>query len=186
MDENMDNIKENMFGSDMPLDFGQIEKIMGMVKLFKTLNDSNIMGGGLFNNGNPLSENTSNNAVVPEIKNEVINNVSEQETAIKKYSMPFDEDLQTPTIRTIKAAIPYLDFKYQRNMGVLVKLIEMDRLIHKYSNMTVSGQNVDGNWQKGMLQAIKPELDKKNQQVVDMFMKMIEIKDIAEGLENGK
>lgn len=89
----------------------------------------------------------------------------------------------TPAINTIKAAIPYLDTKYQKNIGIMVKLIEIDRLINNFQAMSIGGDN-DGTRKIKMLQAVKPQLDIKKQKMIDIFVRVMEIKSIMEGLAN--
>lgn len=162
----------NIENSNNEMDFGQMEKMMNMVKMVKSFADS-----GMLNSLLPQQENKKESAenLTVAVKEEP-----------KVYSVPFDDELQTPTIKTIKAAIPYLDFKYQRNIGIIVKLIEMDRLFKKYSDLEISSQSIDKDAKRKMLNAIRPQLDQRNQQVMDMFFKFIEIKNIVEVLENGK
>jgi hypothetical protein len=88
----------------------------------------------------------------------------------------FDKELQSPAISSIKAAIPYLDSRYQRNMGIIVKLMELDRLLHHYTVLaTESGEDKS----KQMLAAIKNELPENNKPIADLLMKIIEIKNIT-------
>lgn len=88
----------------------------------------------------------------------------------------FDRELQSPAIRSIKAAIPYLDYPYQRNMGILVKLMEMDRLINHYTALvTESGKDKA----REMLTAIKNELPENSRCTADLLMKIMEIREIA-------
>jgi hypothetical protein len=92
----------------------------------------------------------------------------------------FDMELQSPAISSIKAAIPYLDYKYQKNMGIIVKLMEMDRLINHYTVIAAkSGEDKS----REMLAAVKKELPEQSRPVADLLMKIMEIKNIAESLK---
>ncbi len=101
----------------------------------------------------------------------------------KETAQEVEQDLQTPAIRTIKAAIPYLDFEYQKNIGIMIKIIELDNLIKSYKN-TAAAMNTGKKegWQKDMLLAMKTELDKKNQYYIDMLVRFMDIKDIISKL----
>ncbi len=133
---------------NMP-DIEQIGKIVQTAKLL----------GGLMQSGNeqPQSE-------------------GETEVTEEKNSLAFDEELQSPAIRSIKAAIPYLDYKYQKNMGIVVKLMELDRLINHYTVIAAQSGSDNG---KAMLTAVKNELPEQVKPAADLLMKIMEIREIA-------
>lgn len=133
---------------NMP-DIEQIGKIVQTAKLL----------GGLMQSGNSEPQSESK----PEVKEE-------------KPPLTFDEELQSPAIRSIKAAIPYLDYKYQKNMGIVVKLMELDRLINHYT--VIAAQSGSDN-SKDMLTAVKNELPEKVRPAADLLMKIMEIREIA-------
>lgn len=110
-----------------------------------------------------------------------------EETNVQEITLPveqsketgmcaFDKELQSPAIRSIKAAIPYLDYKYQKNMGIIVKLMEMDRLVNHYTVLAAqSGEDKS----REMLLAVKNELPEQSRSAADLLMKIMEIKDIT-------
>ncbi|MGN1317385.1 MAG: hypothetical protein ACI4VF_00105, partial [Lachnospirales bacterium] len=83
---------------------------------------------------------------------------------------------------TIKAAIPYLDEKYQKNMNLMVRFIELDRLIGNISALSTD-ENKDRPIK--ILQAVKGELDVKKQRIIDIFVRVMEIKNLMEDMANG-
>ncbi len=146
---------------NMP-DIEQITKIINAVKTAKMLSEitEDTKTEPQDNRADTTDCETAFTAVDNQPKNEVF---------------AFDRELQSPAIRSIKAAIPYLDYKYQKNMGIIVKLMEMDRLINHYTVLAAeSGRDKT----KEMLTAIKKELPKENQSMADLLMKVMEIKDI--------
>ena len=144
---------------DMP-DIEQIGKIINAVKTAKML-------------GEVMQDNrTVNKEPVTEVKEDPKAESTESEITL----CAFDKELQSPAIRSIKAAIPYLDYKYQRNMGIIVKLMEMDRLINHYTVLAAeSGQDKS----REMLIAVKNELPEHSRPAADLLMKIMEIKDIT-------
>ena len=88
------------------------------------------------------------------------------------------EDKEVSAIDTIKAAIPYLDTKFQKNIGVFVKVMELNRLLNNFQAMNICSNDKERRIK--MLQAVKPELDYKKQKLLDVFVRVIEIKDIME------
>ncbi|MCD7904191.1 MAG: hypothetical protein LUG24_01115 [Clostridiales bacterium] len=86
---------------------------------------------------------------------------------------------ETPALRTIKAAVPYVESRYRRGLGVMVKLIEIDRFLSEYNNigaMSIEGEN-DG---MGFLKAVVPNLPKENRKTGEMLIRLLEIREIAE------
>lgn len=88
----------------------------------------------------------------------------------------FDRELQSPAIRSIKAAIPYLDRRYQKNMGIIVKLMEMDILLNNYT--VLAAENGEDK-SRQMLLAIRSELPEPNRYAADLLMKIMEIINIS-------
>ena len=82
----------------------------------------------------------------------------------------------TTALNKIKDAIPF-----QKNLGLIVKLMEIDKLVNNFRVMSASG-TPDNGIKKKMLLAIKPELDTRKQKMVDVFVKVMEITDLVEGL----
>lgn len=89
-------------------------------------------------------------------------------------------------LQKIKEALPHLDTPYQRNLGIMIKLMEIDKLIHTFQAMSFDSGNSSRGVKKKMLMAIKPELDYKKQQVLDVCVKAMEISDIVEDLRFGE
>lgn len=142
---------------NMNIDPNQIEKILSVVKLMNNMNSIN---------------NKSDNDEVTESKNLPSNEVVEKMdggTALKR----------------IKEAIPFLDMPYQRNIGLMIKIMEIDKLVNNFRAMSVSGEN-NNRLKRQMLMAIRPELDNRKQKMVDVFVRVMEIGDIMEGLNNNE
>jgi hypothetical protein len=114
----------------------------------------------------------------------IVKNISQnnpQNNEMDETKEPESNIVSSP-LNTIKAAIPYLDEKYQKNIGIMVKLIEIDRLVNNFQAMSI--EDGDNKRPIKMLQAVKPQLDIKKQKIVDIFVRVIEIKELMEGLSN--
>ena len=109
--------------------------------------------------------------------------VTQQEEKEEKNFSAFDDEFQSPAIRSIKAAIPYLDCKYQKNMGIAVKLMELDRLINHYTVIAAQSSNDNG---KAMLTAVKNELPDQIKPAADLLMKIMEIREITLALKGAE
>ncbi len=104
-----------------------------------------------------------------------------------------DAEIQEPAnydnvtaLQRIKEVLPHLDMPYQREMGIMIKLIEIDKLMHTFQAMSAESGISSRGIKKKMLMAIKPELDYKKQQMLDVCVKAMEISDIVEGLNGGE
>ena len=134
----------------------QISRMMNMIKMVQMLNNENKS-----NEDDIKTVNDKNDTVVEEL-NENINQVNDG-------------------VKTIEKAIPYIDPKYQKNLEIMVKIMELQKVINSLSTITIQSKNPDEKSRK-MLMAIKPELDNKKQKMLDLFVKVMEIKTIMEGI----
>lgn len=132
----------------------QIGKVMNMIKLFQTINSDNKQ---------------ENETEAPEDNNSVSISIEENKTNINDG------------LKTIEKAIPYLEPKYQKNMEIMVRVMELQKIINSFTVVSAASVNTEENGKK-MLMAIKPELDDKKQKMLDLFVKVIEMKNIMEGL----
>lgn len=105
--------------------------------------------------------------------NDTNNNETENNVAIVEKM-----DAATALAR-VKEAVPFLDMPYQRTIGYMLKLIEIEKLMNTFKTMSVSGEN-NNNAKRRLLMAIRPQLDMRKQKMVDMFVKVMEIGDIME------
>lgn len=115
----------------------------------------------------------------------IVNNINNSNENIENKNLPSTEVVEamdgTTALKRIKDAIPFLDMPYQRNIGLIVKFMEIEKLVNNFKAMSVSG-NRDNGIKKQMLMAIRPELDDRKKKMVDVFVKVMEITDIMEGL----
>ena len=96
---------------------------------------------------------------------------------VSSCASALDKRLNTPELATIKSAIPYLEPRNQKLVGLMVKLIEIQRLLNylKETAEAVNRINAEGdNWQFAMLELIKPHLPKSSQDSLDSIMTFME------------
>lgn len=89
-----------------------------------------------------------------------------------------DKRINTPELATIRSAIPYLEPKNRKLVNIIVKLIEIQRLLD-YLNETAAAVNElepssDG-WRASMLELIKPHLPPNTQAELDTLIAFMEI-----------
>lgn len=100
----------------------------------------------------------------------------------------YDEDSQVPGLKAIKSAIPYLEPRYRKNLGLMIKLIEIHKLIetYGYSAMhTHGGPAVTGGngWRREMLAALRPHVAPEKQRITDLLIKCMDMRDIIRKME---
>lgn len=142
--------------NNLNIDPSQIEKILSVMRIVNNMNNVN-------NSAN--NENITDNVESVNLPSNEIIEKMDGNTAFKR----------------IKDAIPFLDMPYQKHIGLMIKLMEIEKLVNNFRTMSVSGNNNNG-IKKQMLMAIRPELDLRKQKMVDVFVKVMEITDIMEGL----
>ena len=94
----------------------QISRMMNMIKMVQMLNNENKS-----NEDDIKTVNDKNDTVVEEL-NENINQVNDG-------------------VKTIEKAIPYIDPKYQKNLEIMVKIMELQKVINSFSAITIQSKN---------------------------------------------
>lgn len=100
-----------------------------------------------------------------------------KEPVKKREKESYDLRLDTPALKTIKAAIPYIDRRYRRELGIMVKLIEIDRLLNGFKGANAMSLESKGD-NMAMLRAIVPNLPSENRRMGETLVKLLEIKSI--------
>ena len=85
----------------------------------------------------------------------------------------------TPELRGIKAALPYLDERYQRNISIFIKLVEMQRLLEAYGRRVIDMHaRQDPDWRRGMLKAIRPHMPEEKQKQIDTLLNALSMQEL--------
>ena len=79
----------------------------------------------------------------------------------------------------ITAAIPFLDWEFQKEIFVIVRLMEMRRVLQGgFLEMREKQQESATLRRRGMLRAIQPYLQQEEQNRMAMFLKLMDMKEI--------
>ena len=70
-------------------------------------------------------------------------------TRIKYY----DDEINTPELKFIKAIVPYIDFKYQKQIAGMVKIFEFEMLMNLYTQKKNNDEK--NNFEIGLINAMK-------------------------------
>ena len=104
----------------------------------------------------------------------------------------FDMSILTPELVTIKSAIPHIERKYQKPLGILVKMIEMQRLMDFYGPKTgvhaMSADTLDadsGERKRKILSAIRFNTsDAVMKTKIDVLLKALDISELLLKVQN--
>lgn len=177
---NTDNIMKNietikMLSGMMSSGGGNdTEKILNAISTARSL-------GLLGNNNDRNDKNNKNDGNNGDDRDNDIS-VSENNECIASQ----DGISQNEGIRAIKAAIPFLNHEYQKNLFLAVKLIEMNEEFDKGS-MNLQCQSIregsDDEQRESMLRAVRGQMGNENARKLDVVLKMMEAKRIAAKLK---
>jgi len=113
------------------------------------------------------------------------NEENQQNTEIVQYKpIAFDEGIQTQDMKIIKSIIPYMNVNQQKLVGVFIKFMEIKNILNKNEDEDIVVQNQSEETSpKDILMAIEPYCcgDKKN--MVNIMLRMLELKKILVKVE---
>ncbi len=94
-------------------------------------------------------------------------------------NLSFIDDVSPPGVKAIKSCIPYLEEKYQKDVALFVKFIELQNLMDKYKFVsTETRKRNDDNWRKAMILAVKTHMNDDQKQKAEMLIQVMELQDI--------
>ena len=71
----------------------------------------------------------------------------------------YDDEINTPELKFIKAIVPYVDFKYQKQIACMTKIFELEMLMNLYSQkQKTDDKNQKSNLEMGLINALKTYL----------------------------
>ena len=168
-------------------------QILKMVEVFKTFNNAS---GGSPTNGESNAKNENVETVKREhdiqkpksnseiYKENTIRLAQNGEERVTKY---FDDPIHTNSIKNLKAMIPYVDAQYQKNLAIFIKLIELQKVVEMYDSQEVSilsvGEGDGTDWRRGMLAAVRNHSSEDKQQMIDMIMSLMDIKEVMDKMK---
>ncbi len=78
-----------------------------------------------------------------------------------------------------RTVLPYIDTQLQRNLGIVLKAITINRLLQSYTRISDENKQLKNDRRK-MLNELREEFDPHHRQMLDLFIKLTEIKEIME------
>ncbi len=127
-------------------------------------------------NSQPQKNQEQQNTVVAP----VTKSAEEAKEVTQVTTLPFE--FETKESKIVKSIIPYFDRSYQKQMAIVVKMLELKK-IHEYYNdeavITTSIPNNE-NWRSEMLMAIRPHIEEEKQYLIDLFIRFMEMNQIMQ------
>lgn len=116
------------------------------------------------------------------------NENSEESTELIQYKpIPFDEEIQNQDMKIIKSIIPYMNLNQQKMVGVFVKFMEIKNILDKKDEDKVIVQNQDDETlPREILMAIQPHCSGEKQNMLNIILRMLELKKILLKVETLK
>lgn len=113
---------------------------------------------------------------------------NEESTELIQYKpIPFDEEIQSQDMKIIKSIIPYMNLNQQKLVGVFVKFMEIKNILEKKDDDKVIVQNQDDETlPREILMAIQPYCSGDKQNMLNIILRMLELKKILLKVETLK
>ena len=82
----------------------------------------------------------------------------------------YDDDINTPALKTIKAIVAYMDYKYQRQIGIIIKLVEIQMLMDMYDkNTNLKNEN---DFESAIINAMKLHINNDNMKILQQALQI--------------
>lgn len=175
---NLDQIKaiSSMMGGE---DFNQGD----LIRMMETANRVKGMMQ-LFQDTTKEDEPKMSNPALGQKAESISGVIAEKEAEEEAFSFANQQE------KMIYAAIPFLDRDYQKNLYVIVRLMELRRVMGQGELLESRSRTKDDipTRRKKLLQALKPYLEVSDRRSIDHMVKMMDMKRIMERKEeeNGK
>ena len=82
---------------------------------------------------------------------------------------------KNPTIRSLKAALPYFEIDQQRNMAVIIKVMEINEMLSQYRRLAQGNTKYEADFNKALIMALREQVSDEQKKFIDMFVKIFEI-----------
>jgi hypothetical protein len=91
----------------------------------------------------------------------------------------FAARVNSPALESMKAALPYLELKHRRKLGVMIKLIEIQKLLEAYGDAVVNIQERTGSdWRMAMIKLTRPHLNEEGRLMLDTVLKAMDLSEL--------
>ena len=92
---------------------------------------------------------------------------------------------EPPRISALKAAMPHMPLKNQRNLAISIKMLEIKEICRHYDEIEAQS-TPDPNWRRKALAATAPYLDEKKQRILRSYIQIMEMQEMIKNIEKFK
>ncbi|MBO5561961.1 MAG: hypothetical protein J6A07_09940 [Firmicutes bacterium] len=105
------------------------------------------------------------------------------ERAVGLFTSISSADRQRPETM-IQAVLPYMDPPLRSRAETVIKALSINRLLQRYSGLSAQAAQIK-NGRGEILGELRNELDPRSRQLLELFVKLTEIKEIMEAVTLG-
>ena len=105
------------------------------------------------------------------------------ERAVGLFTSISSADRQRPETM-IQAVLPYMDPPQRSRAETVIKALSINRLLQRYSGLSAQAAQIK-NGRGEILGELRNELDPRSRQLLELFVKLTEIKEIMEAVTLG-
>jgi polysaccharide pyruvyl transferase WcaK-like protein len=98
------------------------------------------------------------------------------------------EKEKSAKLAALSAAIPHINFEYQKKLAVMVKMMEIKEICRYYDAANSMGAVLAQNpaWRQNLINAVLPHLNENKQKSLKNMVQVMEMQDIALNIESFK
>jgi hypothetical protein len=127
-----------------------------------------------------------NRLLIKSIKKIVCDSKAMEETT---KNVTYDDLVQTRNIQILKSVVPFLDFRSQRPVAILIQYLELmhasDTFARRDNSMAACAVQNPSERRSAMLTAIRQYATPKEQETIDNLLNMLCVMDNCDILNNG-
>ena len=99
------------------------------------------------------------------------------------------ENEKSAKLAALSAAIPHINFEYQKKLAVMVKMMEIKEICRYYDD--VSAQSIGSTqqnpaWRQNLINAVLPHLTENKQKSLKNMVQVMEMQDVMSNMDNFK
>ena len=97
------------------------------------------------------------------------------------------ENEKSAKLAALSAAIPHINFEYQKKLAVMVKMMEIKEIC-RYYDMSDKSNKLAQNpaWRQNLINAVLPHLNEGKQKSLKTMVQMMEMQDVMSNLDSIK
>ena len=98
------------------------------------------------------------------------------------------ENDKSAKLAALSAAIPHINFEYQKKLAVMVKMMEIKEICRYYDKAAAGTNKLAQNpaWRQNLINAVLPHLNENKQKSLKTMVQVMEMQDVMANMESIK